>query len=254
VAYGVSFATEAGVVCAGGSNAREHFREVFTLSWTGNGIQTMPLPPLPRSMANGCGAVLGKTVYLAGGAETPEATNAMKNFWALDLGEVEPRWKELSPWPGPARMLAVAAVMDGAFFLVSGAELHGDANGKPARRYLKDAYRFKPGDGWKRIADLPRPAVAAPSPALAMGHAILILGGDDGSNVGFQPPNQHPGFSKTILAYTATNDSWIRFGDMPVARVTTPTSPWNGRWVIASGEVRPGVRSPEVWTVQAEAR
>src|SRR6187401_74832 len=32
-AYGVSFSTDQGVVCAGGGDAREHWREVFLLTW-----------------------------------------------------------------------------------------------------------------------------------------------------------------------------------------------------------------------------
>jgi hypothetical protein len=60
----------------------------------------------------------------------------------------------------------VAAVQDKSFFLASGAELSGDAQAKAVHRYLNDAYRYQPGRGWQRVADLPRPAVAAPSPAL----------------------------------------------------------------------------------------
>ena len=36
-------------------------------------------------------------------------------------------------------------------------------------------------------------------------------------------------------------------GALPAARVTTPCVYWAGSWVIPSGEVRPGVCSPEVW-------
>jgi N-acetylneuraminic acid mutarotase len=254
-AYGVSLTISGGVLCAGGSDAREHFREVFLLSWVGGKIKIKSLAPLPRPMANGCGALLGRTVYLAGGTQTPEATNALKVFWALDLSEPQPRWQELQPWPGPARMLAVAAAQDGAFFLVSGVDLSGDADGKPVRRYLRDAYRYQPGAGWTRIADLPWPAVAAPSPAPTLDlTTFLILGGDDGSKVGFQPPREHPGFGKTILAYDIATDSWKTLGEMPVARVTTTTVKWNDGWVVPSGETRPGVRSPEVWAVHPESR
>ena len=63
-------------------------------------------------------------------------------------------------------MLSVAGACDGSFYLFSGAELHAGADGKPVRRYLTDAYVFKPGMGWEKLPDMPRPAVAAPSPAL----------------------------------------------------------------------------------------
>jgi N-acetylneuraminic acid mutarotase len=148
-------------------------------------------------------------------------------------------------------MLAVAAVQDKSFFLASGAELSGDAQGKPVRRYLSDAYRYQPGRGWKRVADLPRAAVAAPTPAPVRGQsAFLILGGDDGALVNFQPLDQHPGFPKTILAYDTVTDTWKPFGEMPVAHVTTTMTRWKSGFVMPSGEIRPGVRSPKVWTMQ----
>ena len=141
-----------------------------------------------------------------------------------------------------------AAVQDNSFFLIGGTDLMADASGKPVRRYLSDAYRYKHGQGWKRIADLPRPSVAAPSPAPVIGQSrFLILGGDDGSLVDFKPPERHPGFPKNILAYDTTVGTWKSIGEMPAAHVTTNLTLWNGRFVMPTGEVRPGVRSPDVW-------
>jgi solute:Na+ symporter, SSS family len=250
--YGVSLSTRDGVVCIGGSDAQRHYPDVFLLRWENGEIKTLPLPGLPRPCANFAGALMGNTVYVAGGTETPTATNALKTFWSLDLGAAQPRWQELDPWPGPARMLAVAAVQDKAFFLVSGAELTGDAVGKPVRRYLNDAYRFQPGRGWKRLADLPWPTVAAPTPSPAVGQStFLVLGGDDGTLVNLQPLDQHPGFPKTILAYHTITETWKSLGEMPAAHVTTSVARWNGGFVMPTGEIRPGVRSPANWFLQA---
>ncbi len=250
--YGVSLSAKDGVVCIGGSDAQRHYADVLLLRWENGEIKTSPLPSLPKPCANFSGAVLGNTIYVAGGIETPASTNALKTFWSLDLGLAQSQWRELEPWPGPARMLAVAAVQDKSFFLASGAEMSGDAQGKPVRRYLNDAYRYQPGQGWKRVADLPRAAVAAPTPAPAPGQStFLVLGGDDGSLVNFQPLDQHPGFPKTILAYHTITDTWKPLGEMPAAHVTTTMARWNGGWVMPAGEVRPGVRSPAVWSMQA---
>jgi N-acetylneuraminic acid mutarotase len=249
MAYGVSATAPGGVICAGGSDLQRHYRDVFLLWLAAGGLETKALPPLPRPMANGCGAVSGNTFYIAGGSEEPNSTNALRTFWALDLAATTPAWRELEPWPGPARMLAVAAVQDGAFFLISGTSLSGDAEGKPVRRYLTDVYRYRPGAGWKQGADLPRPALAAPSPAPALAKAgILVLSGDDGTKLSFQPVQQHPGFTKDILAYQANTDSWTRLGEVPATQVTVPAVAWRGRYVIPNGEIRPGVRTPEVWS------
>ena len=249
MAYGVSATTPAGVICAGGSDLQRHYRDVFLLQLAPGGLKTKALPPLPRPMANGCGAVSGNTLYVAGGIEEPASTNALKTFWALDLAAAKPAWRELEPWPGPARMLAVVAVQDGAFFLLSGTTLSGDAEGKPVRRYLTDVYRYRPSQGWKQLADLPRPALAAPSPAPLLDKTgFLVLSGDDGTKLGFQPVQQHPGFTKDILAYRVATDTWTRMGEVPATQVTVPAVAWQGRYVIPNGEIRPGVRTPEVWS------
>jgi N-acetylneuraminate epimerase len=251
LAYGVSVTTREGVVCAGGADAREHFREVFLLRWVGGRVESKPLPRLPRPMANGCGAWVGGTVYLAGGTEHPDATNALKVFWSLDLAAANPQWRELEPWPGPARMLAVAGVCDGDFFLFSGVELNPDPAGKPVRHYLKDAYRFTPRKGWRPICDLSRAAAAAPSPAILRQGQLLVVSGDDGKLVNFEPKSEHPGFPREVLAYDPHGDTWRELGDSPLSRACAPVVSWQGRAVIPNGEARPGYRTPEVWVLDS---
>ncbi len=246
-AYGVSLTTRGGVLCAGGSDAREHFREVFLLRWRGREIVVKSLPPLPRPMAYGCGALIGPTVYLAGGSEQPDATNAMRNFWSLNLARRTPQWQQLDPWPGPPRTLAVAGAFGGDFYLFSGTELSGDSQGKPVRRFLRDAYRFDPRRGWKRLAEMPRAAVAAPSPAIERNDCLLIVSGDDGKLVDFEPKTKHPGFPRTVLAYDPVKDQWTTLDDSPLSRATVPVVEWRRHAVIPNGEVRPGRRTPEVW-------
>ena len=257
--YGVSVTHGGGVVCVGGSDAEGHRAECFQLLIERAGptpqkleplLLLKPLPPLPQPIANLSGALLGDTLYVAGGIARPDSTNALKKFFALDLGGPSPTWRELEPWPGPARMLAVAAVQDGSFFLVSGADLHAGPDGKPVRTYLRDAYRFTPGKGWKRIADLPRVAVAAPSPAPTLGKTqFLVVSGDDAAQLTVAP-TEHKGFPNTILAYDTTRDTWTERGTAPAPRVTVPTTQWNGAWLVVSGEQKPGIRSPEVWSLK----
>lgn len=246
--YGVSVSHKSGVICVGGSDAQQHHGEVFSLSWTNGEIRTQTWPSLPKPCANMCGALLGNTIYVAGGLEDPNSTNCLNTFWALDLAKPEERWKELEPWPGAERMLATASVQDGSFFLFGGAALKKGTDNKLVREWLSDAYRFTPGKGWKRIADLPHPVVAAPSPAPAAGkNNILVLGGDDGGQVNAQP-TLHKGFPRETLVYHLDSDTWSVLEKMPFGLVTTPCAQWNGRIIVPGGEQRPGVRSTEVWS------
>jgi N-acetylneuraminic acid mutarotase len=244
--YGVSVTTGDGVVCIGGSDAEKHHGEVFRLTLRGGAIHTESLPSLPVPLANGAGALLDGTVYVFGGSDQPGDKSAMNRLFALDLKSVSPHWKELEPFPGKGRILPVAAALDGGFYIAGGAALE-QTNGKISRVYLRDAGCYRPGSGWSRVADLPRPVVAAPSPAPASDSKFYILGGDDGSLVGFSPPEKHPGFSKSMLIYDARGNVWSTAGGMPVSRAVLPTAYWEGRWVLPNGEARPGVRSPEVW-------
>ena len=241
---------EPGVACLGGSNAEGHYSDCRILRWKEGSVQYEELPSLPRPCANASGAIMGDTIYVAGGIEHPDSTEALHHFWALNLRQRPLQWLELNTWPGKERMLAVAAVQDNAFYLCSGVALSAGPDGKPLRTYLQDAYRYAPKAGWTRVGDLPRPAVAAASPAPCAGqYGFLVLGGDDGSLVDFQPLDQHPGFPKSILAYHTITDSWKTLDDqLPSSLVTTSAVPWQGEIVIPSGELRPGVRSPEVWS------
>lgn len=247
--YGVSVTTDAGLLCIGGSDDRQHYADCFQLEIEEGKLTQTPFPSLPMACANLSGARLGNVVYVAGGMATPTSTSTLHQMWSLDLRNVAAGWKVETPWPGPARMLAVAAVQDGSFFLVSGTDLSLGADGQGVRTYLTDAYRFRPQVGWERIADLPRAAVAAPSPALTLGKSqFLVLGGDDGRLVDFEPKDQHPGFSKDILAYHTITNTWTVAGTTPFPVVTAPAVFWSGHGhVIVSGEIRPGKRTPQVW-------
>jgi N-acetylneuraminic acid mutarotase len=251
-AYGVSAGTPRGVVCVGGSDEARHFADGFRLSMHGGRLAVELLPQLPLPLANHCGAVLGGTLFITGGAEFPGEQSASQRFLALDLDAAGASWKELEPLPGPARILAAAGVCEGAFFVFGGAALESGPSGKAGRRYLRDAWRYSPGSGWKPLADMPRPLAAVPSPAPFVGGAFVLLPGDDGSLAGFSPADRHPGFSRTITRYDPVRDLWSVSGEAPVARVTAPCVEWGDGFVVPSGEVRPGVRSPEVWSFKVK--
>jgi N-acetylneuraminate epimerase len=239
--YGVSITTPEGLVIVGGGNTTEHFREVF---WLDNNVALAPLPK-PCAFMSGC--VLDDVIYIAGGIETPTATGAMNTFWSLHLKKLGAQWQELPPCPGKPRILACMAAADGAAHLFGGAALHAGKDGKPEREWLNDAWRFKPASGWEKLPDMPRVAVAAPNPAPVLDSKILILGGDDGALVNFEPKSKHPGFPRDVLAFDTKSQTWSKAGEVPFSLVTTNTVLWRGQIIVPGGEARPGVRSPQVW-------
>lgn len=247
--YGVSLTTREGLVCIGGGDLTTHFRDVFRLRYVAGKISFDTLPSLPRGCAFMAGVEMNDVLYVAGGIETPTDTEALNTLWALDLKHLDQGWRELPPCPGPGRILATMAAHEGVLYLISGAGLKADAEGKPARIWLADAWSYQPEVGWKKLPDVPRVSVAAPSPAPVIGGQILVLGGDDGANVNFEPKDKHPGFPRDVLAYSPASGQWTRSEtSLPFSLVTSTTVSWRGHVVIPGGEARPGKRSPEVWS------
>ncbi len=245
--YGLSLTTPDGVLLIGGGDAAANFSDVVLVRWNARGVEFETLPSLPLPLAMPAGALLNRTVFVAGGLDEPSATQAQSVFLSLDLDRLAEGWQRLASWPGPERFLATGGAIDGSFFLFGGARLVPGDDGKPKREWLRDAYRYTPGSGWKRLADLPVPLVAPPGPAPALGPAhLLLLGGDDGSRLHFSPQD-HPGFPQILHAYHTLTDSWAELGDLPFSLVTTGTAVWNGRIIVPGGEARPGVRSTDVW-------
>jgi len=248
LAYGVSVTTKHGLVCIGGADASRHYAEVLALSWSRHGLQISKLPSLPLPLAYAAAAAVGDTIYVVGGLSKPGAQSASDKFLALDISEKNPAWKELEPCPGRPRMLATAGALDGAFYLAGGTALR-EVKGKVERTYLQDAWCYNPGQGWRRLAHMPKACSAGATPAPTFDSALFLIGGDDGSLTGFKPIEKHPGFSRRILAYHTGSDTWSIEPEAPFPRATVQTAFWRGRYVFVGGEVRPGVRSPEVWAL-----
>ncbi len=248
--YAVSVTWGDEVICVGGGNAQEHFTDVFSLRWHEGIVERRSLPALPAPAAFWAGALVDNTIFVAGGLHAPDDSAATKNFWAINLSDVEPRWEILDPWPGPARSNPIAAAHDGSFYLFSGVERTPDGQGGLSLRFLADAYRFHPDQGWEQLADLPHAVAAAPSPAATFGPShLLIFGGNDGADVHRvqELQDRHPGFRRDILAYHIITDTWVTMDSLPAAHVTTPVVQWGNDVVIPSGEIRPGTRSPAVY-------
>jgi N-acetylneuraminic acid mutarotase len=256
--YGVSATWDGALICAGGSDLKRHYADVFALRLVDGKIQTETLPALPQPCANLCGCLVGSRLFVAGGTASPEATEAMKTFWGLDLAEPKGtmRWKVLEPWPGLERSHAVAAELDGSFVLMSGFRWKAGPKGEVVRiaPFETDCYRYTPRgptEGtWKRLADVPRAIGAAPTPALTHDSSrIYVIGGIDDS-AALPEPSTHPGFPLDVFCYDAKADRWNICGQMPAgsSRVTASAVVWQGRYAIINGERAPGRRSPDIHT------
>ena len=304
LAYGVSVTDGQGLVCIGGCDADTCYREVFSLRWDAGArrVRVKELPPLPRPLAFMTGADVSGTIYVAGGQESMSGGRATKSFWALDLSGAArgggAAWRELPPWPGPPRVLAVAAAQSNGtnmcLYLFSGRNVQP---GKPTEM-LTDAYCFDPsaagGSGaWHRLPDVgaptAQPGCVMAATAVPWGtQQILVIGGAAGvffrraealgreiaavkgqldaaadgdgaealrrqvetlERVKHEHVVSHPGFLPAVHVYDTAAGTWARADALPTETppVTTTAVGWQGRIVLPSGEIHPGIRTPSVW-------
>ena len=248
--YGVSATFGEDVLCVGGSSATGHSAAVLALRFDGQRVSQRRLPDLPMSLANHFGTRVGEELIIAGGQQSPDDTQAESAVWSLRPDDPNTAWSQLPEFPGTGRILAVAASSGDCFWVIGGAALSEGPDGKPQRRYLRDAWKYCHDTGWTQLPDLPTPCVAAPSPAPDFGDGPVILGGDDGLQVG-KDPSTHRGFSKQAIRFSTCENRWVQAGLFAPATVTATTVAVGSDWLIPSGEIRPGVRSPKVWWLRA---
>jgi N-acetylneuraminic acid mutarotase len=252
LAYGVSITTDAGLLCIGGCDQTHNVADVFLVQWDGKALTNRPFPPLPTPTSCAAGALIGSRVYVAGGQAGPEpnAGRSQSHFWMLDLDQEPSNWKTLPTWPGPERFYAIAGTDGNSFFLFSGIRPILDKRNQPSLEYLTDAYCFDPtAERWTRLADLPHANAAVASPAPFVDGGMLLLGrGADGTGIDL-PLKDRPPFGREILRYDLSTGTWKTLGPLPFGLAAVPSTQWNGKSVIASGERQPGVRSPAVWSI-----
>ena len=255
IAYGASVTTGYGVVCMGGNNAAETFDDCFVLRWNPEDetVERISYPSLPSPCAYGQAAVIGDVIYLAGGQRDSDLGSAMRNFWALDLSDRNNAdafcWKELAPIPGAPRAynLTIAHQQsdESYVYVISGRHVADEATA-----FLSDTWAFATrSNRWRRGSDVPRCVMAGTG--IGSGSQLFVLGGADGSLFyrADELKNDHPGFPAEALVYNPTTDRWASAGPIPQNHVTTVTTKWDDHIIVASGEIRPRVRSTAIWSI-----
>ncbi len=263
--YGMSVSLERGVALfMGGKNGEEMRGDLIQVSMRDGRLHLDAWGSLPCKMAEGVAGVIdGEVVVGAGGADG----ETFKEFYLLsDFGPKKVEWKSLG-WPEGARgrTYAVGGVRGGKFYLFGGRDFENSKEEEEERIFgldwLRDCWELDVvSGGWRRLADLPEARSAAPSMAVPVGaSSLLMLGGVPVSflreQVEARPEMNgqgmaHPGFPSSILSYNTITDRWAEAGNIPLggtfAPVTTPVVFWNGKVIIPTGEIKPGVRSPQV--------
>ncbi len=263
LAYGMSVSYNGEVVCLGGDDRDRCYAEVFALKWDGDQLTTRDLPALPEPVAYGGAALIGTTVYVVGGQTGKSIESATNRCYAMDLAADRPAWERLPDMPGEAGVRAfnfVVAQHDGRsdkLYVFGGRRHH--PGGVLDLAFLSDCWEFDPAaQTWRQRSDAPVPLMAGSAAAFGQSH-ILVTSYADGSALAAMidsgiptPEYDHPGFPRTLYTYHTITDAWAPAGELPAGvgnQVTTTAVLWGDRIIVPSGEVRPRVRTPAVWSV-----
>ncbi len=283
VAEGVSATTSKGIACVGGAAEDGNSARAFLMTWDevrGQAVE-QALPDFPCPMRLGAAAARDALVFVAGGEGSDALAS---DVWRLDLNAPDKGWRALPPLPdGRGRMQAQAFVQHGdqkvtCLFVVGGYAKHADG-GMVA---LTDGYAYnlaQPDDTgvWQPItpavpvvekSDAP-PAAAWPligARCVTVGDQhVLFFGGLDtayfdtnqrkmASLTGTAREAQRIAYPSTVpatwnrkvLAYHTVTDRWFELGEVPFAPTVAGAAVKlsDGSILLASGEVRPGIRTP----------
>jgi N-acetylneuraminate epimerase len=194
-----------------------------------------------------------------GGSSTPTG-QPLKKCLVLDLKDLAAGWSEVKSWPGLERIFPVCTFFDGYLYMFGGETSGLNSKGDKYRAILLDGYRLSLrktknnwAAAWEKLAPMPRGMSAGGTvlPVL-QNDRFLFWGGVDAVTALHKNPATHPGIIDNLLYYFPKTDSWEYIGkqtNIP-SRVTLPVVFWEGRWVYVSGEVKPGIRTPTVVSVQ----
>ncbi len=249
--YGASATVEAGLLCLGGCDKNGHRKEAYLLSMQAEEVQITALPELPVALAYTAAAVLDGKVYLLGGCERPGEQDCTNRMFMLDTVALDHGWQEVDALPGRGRFLHQMATANGHIYVLGGIGLV-EQDGKMARELLTEAWMYHPEEGWVQLPDMPYAVAAAPTPApVSAAGGIYLLGGDDGTGKKYTPQN-NPGFNNQSLCFDTVNGIWHDAGSIGAPRAVLPCCEWGGAYVAVNGELKPGRRSNQVWSIKVQ--
>lgn len=261
--YGLSFSYENRMFVAGGETGPSAFESkvepvclntVISFGFENGKLVSRPEPPIPEPLKDSCGVLIGNRYFLFGGLTSPTATVASNRLFVLDLNDRQAGWQSGPDLPAAGRFQSAAGTDGRNLFVYSGIVPNAGADGTQIRSkpYLREVWRYSPGSNplegqWKRLADMPREAAAAPSPAIRSPQGYLvILSGAAGADHS-KPQKGHDGWTVDALVHEPAADRWHivrKTFETGQAVVTAPTVHWSGVDIAVSGEIAPGRRTP----------
>lgn len=275
IAYCGNTSTLSGLVYAGGENDKGLSNKAYKLSWDNKSskVTVAQLPNLPTAVTNVGLTSIGNVVYAIGGDLQNKSSSA---FFSLDLSQQSLGWKALPNLPvalANAVVVVQKSKLGAGIFVIGGrTKTASGISDLHATTYVYHVNK----QSWQELApvsDGKNVTNFSAGAGVAIGDRwILITGGDNGKTFHkietylaqiaqtndadtkarlIKEKNElsinHKGFYRGMLLYNTMTNKWSKLGELPFpAQVTTTATLWNGNIVLSNGEVKPGVRTPNV--------
>lgn len=283
IAYGTSVTLPNGILAIGGNNSAKCFNSVYLLKWdvAKNDLEIVNYPALPVPISYASAVLLGNSVYLIGGSGSPDSHDTGSYFMKLDLSkrtQTNFEWEILPSFPGKGRIFSVAAAQsDGnhlCLFLFSGRNVSSTNE----VTVFDDGLIFDPErKTWEAIqsqGSINFPVMAGT--AFSYGKSEIVLAGGATASFLYQEVDLktrlknaissqdtamitlakkallnyytgHPGFSKDILVYNTKTKTLSQAGKFDEwGPVTTNAVSYQNGAIITCGEIKPGIRTPDI--------
>ncbi len=270
--YAATASTEKGLVVAGGENETGILAQAMILQAVKDYDEITFLPDLPLRLTNATAVAYKSSVYVIGGETTHQVSDKV---FVLDLDNTNIGWKSLPSIPRPISH-AVGTFVDqkhakGIYIFGGRSKQANGISDFYASNYYFDLEQQK----WIEKKALPCGLSAGTGVATNAGK-VFLFGGDKGETFHqvemiiaektretnpamienldkkrITLQSNHPGFSNEILCYDTKLDSWTVEGRLPFPTpVTTHAFLWDNRIFIPGGEIRAGVRTPDIFSAE----
>lgn len=246
-AYGATFQVDDALILAGGNDGRRSLDTVYELSWQEGGACLRPLPPLPVPMEQAGWTRCGNRLYLAGGVGTT-------GVYTCNTGEYA--WTKLTDLPMP--LVQPVLFASGERLYVWGG-FHPETLELPQQAWVWDGRQWTEGPGFPDGGTF----VGATGVSLPDGR-LAVVGGVDRAIFARALHNtpedripylsQEPAayrFRRTVYLFDPDTESWSRAAEEPFCALAGPGVAVNGKQslYVAGGEIKPGVRSPRIFSL-----
>jgi len=286
MAYGASISLPQGILCIGGNGPARCSSKVFLIRWDQTDhkliVDTYPELPVPLSFTT---AVLSDNViYVTGGSTSPNASETKNYFFRLGLSGINTpafKWEKLPSYPGLSRVFGVSVAQSNGvrecIYLFSGRNLSNPD--EPV--VMNDGLVYDPAlQKWDYIrTELPVAFPVMAGSAFPYGSDFIVFAGGVPDSTFYEEHqlkmtlskavslksgesimrikeellrfyHGHKGFSSRIFMYNTITKCITEAGNYSsFCPVTTNAIPFRDGIIITCGEVKPGIRTPEIYRI-----